>query len=233
MTEKFDKALVYCKHDPLLHTDMSEALRRGTADLIRAGEHGVLLFERESGAYMVSADSASEGERLLEAAPGCRLITVHQGFLVEPVKTRFGLQEAGPCFQAVYTGGKRLPVDTAFDIRPLEPRDAEMVTAYYHILSPDEIGRLICGGAMIGGFDGDVPAGFAGIHAEGGMGLLFVRPDYRRRGLAAALESSLINRILEMGRVPFGQIFEDNTASLRLQQSLGLTIAQGRVNWLY
>ena len=213
--------------------DMSEALLRGTVDLIKAGPFGVLMYERESGAYMISANGMHEGEELLDAVKSCGLITVHQSFLIEPVKKRFGLKEAGPCFQAVYTGRNRLPVKTMFSLRPLEPCHTGAVTEYYDLLSPREIERLICRGAMIGGFDGETLAGFAGVHAEGGMGLLFVRPGFRRRGLASALESYLINRILDRGRVPFSQIFEGNTASFRLQQSLGLTFAQGRVNWLY
>ena len=75
-------------------------------------------------------------------------------------------------------------------------------------------------------------AAFAGVHAEGSMGMLEVLPAYRRRGMGEALEAWLIGWMLERGRVPFCQIFDGNEASLRLQKKLGLKLASGRLYWV-
>lgn len=227
------RALNYLNTEPLLHVDMSEVILRGTADVLSAGPHGVLLYERESGACMISAKSVGCVEMLLDAAPSCALFTVHQQFLIEPVKKRFGLDKSWACVQTVYTRKDKLSVRSRFDIRPLDPSHSGMVAEHYHLLDADGIGRIISKGLLIGGFANDRLAGFAGNHEEGSMGMLFVLPEFRRQGLAIALESFLINRLLDMGRVPFGQIFEDNAASLKLQQSLGMSLTPGRVWWVY
>ena len=75
-------------------------------------------------------------------------------------------------------------------------------------------------------------AGFAGTHEERSMGLLEILPEYRRLGLAYALEAHLINHLLSQGRVPFCQVAIVNVASIRLQQKLGLTISDQVVYWL-
>ena len=75
-------------------------------------------------------------------------------------------------------------------------------------------------------------AAFAGIHAEGSMGMLEVLPDCRRRGMGEALEAFLITRQLEKGWVPFCQVFDGNESSLRLQKKLGLKLAPGRLYWI-
>ena len=52
------------------------------------------------------------------------------------------------------------------------------------------------------------------------MGLLEILPEYRRLGLAYALEAHLINHLLSLGRVPFCQVALYNEASIRLQKKL-------------
>ena len=79
----------------------------------------------------------------------------------------------------------------------------------------------------------DQLAGFAGTHVEGTLGLLTVLPEYRRRGIATALESTAINRELQEGHVPYCHLYTDNLASRALQQSLGLSFADKNVWWLY
>lgn len=72
---------------------------------------------------------------------------------------------------------------------------------------------------------------FIGRHAEGSIGLLEVLPQYRRRGLATLLQSYMIGLELSRGRVPYGQVFDGNDASLALQQSLGMSRSMGPLYW--
>jgi hypothetical protein len=53
-----------------------------------------------------------------------------------------------------------------------------------------------------------------------------------RSGSAELLETFLINRLLDCGRVPFAQIVTDNTASLELQRKLGFTVSDKTLSWL-
>ena len=75
-------------------------------------------------------------------------------------------------------------------------------------------------------------AGFIGIHEEGAMGLLEVLPQFRRRGLAEALEAALIGRQLGKGALPYAQVRIGNTASEALQEKLGLTFDRRVLYWI-
>lgn len=88
-------------------------------------------------------------------------------------------------------------------------------------------------GQLWGLFEGGQLAAFIGMHHEGSMGILEVLPEYRRRGLAMALEGWLIRWHLERGWTPFCHVYEDNPASHALQKKLGLTPAPEQVVWLW
>ena len=65
------------------------------------------------------------------------------------------------------------------------------------------------------------------------MGILEVIPEYRRRGIATALEGMMINKKLKEGRIPYDHVVLGNDASLGLQKSLGMDKAEGIVTWLF
>ena len=62
--------------------------------------------------------------------------------------------------------------------------------------------------------------------------ILEVLPEYRRLGLAFALEAHLINCLLEQRRIPFKQVSVDNEPSLALQRKLGMELSDATVHWL-
>ena len=64
------------------------------------------------------------------------------------------------------------------------------------------------------------------------MGLLEVLPQFRRRGLAEALEAALIGRQLGKGALPYAQVRIGNTASEALQEKLGLTFDRRVLYWI-
>lgn len=106
---------------------------------------------------------------------------------------------------------------------------------YFHYHAVHDKGYLeerLRSGMMYGAFADGKLTGFIGMHAEGSMGILEVFEEFRRQGIAEALERHLINRILEKGWVPFCQIFTDNEASVKLQQKLGLRIVRDTVYWI-
>ena len=83
------------------------------------------------------------------------------------------------------------------------------------------------------GYDQEHLVGFIGEHLEGSMGILYVFPEYRRRGFGTALERCLIARTLEKGLIPFGQVEKDNRNSLRLQEKLGMTCSDDLIVWMW
>ncbi|MBR6008742.1 MAG: GNAT family N-acetyltransferase, partial [Clostridia bacterium] len=75
--------------------------------------------------------------------------------------------------------------------------------------------------------------GFIGEHLEGSMGILYVFPEYRRRGFGAALQARLMARTIKQGYIPFGQVEKTNTASLLMQKKLGMTQSDRLIVWMW
>jgi tRNA (guanine37-N1)-methyltransferase len=229
----YTMALEYLNRNPLLHMGMIEALRRNSAELLYSETDGVLLREKRSGAYMLSASNPDAGGKLVSKISGAELFLSHQDFLVPIIKNRFEYISVHDCLQAVYTGKNFLPLTGKFEIAVLGSTYEETVLNNYHLIdSPEYIYERIESGEMFGAFLGKNLLGFIGFHEEGSMGLLHVMPEYRRMGVGEVLESFLINFQLQKGWTPFCQIFSDNEASLHLQNKLGLEIEEKHLYWL-
>ena len=119
---KQEAAQAYLRRDPVLYANLLEALRRGSAELLEAGEGGVLLYERGCGAYMMSAASPAVAGRLLGmVSADCDLFVGHELAYFEQAKARWGFPLSQICYSAAYLGTEPLPLP-AFDgaLRPLD-----------------------------------------------------------------------------------------------------------------
>lgn len=233
------KALQYLEQDALSHIDMIEVIRRGFSTIYYAGEDGVAMKENKNGTGYLCAANQEAGERLLPYFPERSSLVLHEEFMLEPAKRQLHLTESQKCYQMIYQKETsaftpEMAEKAGIEIRQLSMEWADTVNEIYHIQDDVEyIGRLLSEGVLYGAFDGEKLAGFIGIHLEGCMGLLEVLPEFRRRGIGEVLECFMIDYNLKKGYRPFCQVFTDNEASLRLQQKLGLTKADGCFWWTF
>ena len=171
---------------------------------------------------------------------------------LSPVSYTHLFNETVECRQAVYTNKEKLsvsglyrpdgkPMPNGLIIRKLDADDIqEAAPMYPGFDNPDYIVDRIEAGAVYGAFLSDntandtinILAGIIGIHEEGSIGMLYVKPEYRHRKLATALETYAFNRALENGWIPYGQIIVGNEASMRLQESMGLHFSKSSVYWI-
>ena len=211
---------------------MTELLKQG-AEVVFADAESALL-NHAGWLYSMSAKAPEAASRVIGMIPDtAENVTTHEQFYLTELNERFGFNSTmPPCYQTVYTGGP-LSVPDVCEIRPLTMAELPIVCANYRLGDDrDYIASRIEAG-MLGAFIDGQCAGFIGTHDEGSMGMLEVLPQYRRRGIATALEAAMINDRLAHGRVPFGQIFEGNEASLELQRKMGMTVCRGRICWRY
>ena len=224
--------------DPVLYLDLTEAVRRGDGRVLGATPKGALvaftnLIDGPDYGYTMFADD-EQTARIL-----CAMIPPNPGFLTVHERTYFGLlqkcfgfSEANACWQMGWLRTTPPPLpELGAEVRPLDASHLPTVCANYQMEDEEYLGWLIDRGELFGAFDGDALMAFIGRHAEGSMGLLEVLPQYRRRGLGRLLQSHMIGLELSRGRVPYGQVFDGNEASLALQQSLGMTRSMGRLYW--
>ncbi|MDE6608785.1 MAG: tRNA (guanosine(37)-N1)-methyltransferase TrmD [Lachnospiraceae bacterium] len=246
--ERLKSCESYLLKNKLLHMDMLEALRRGSAKLLYFEEDGVLLFEKNSGAYMFTTKDRESGEKILsdifsgEENPSGRsflkkeevkLFVSHQEFMNVFLCEYFSIELEMECIQMVYTRKEPLPVKKGIDIRKLDEEFLDVLEKHYHTyVEEGYVETQLKGGVMYGIFEEAQLAGFIGMHKEESIGMLEIFEKYRNKGYAKALESFYINLHLRNGWTPFGQIETGNEKSLKLQESLNLYPAKDRLYWL-
>jgi len=163
-----------------------------------------------------------------------RLVVLRGAKARDALELQLGFRTQMECFNAAYLKKEPIPysLPEGAEIRLLDESYVDFVHAHYHMVDDIRYIRERVEAGMFGVFVAGEIAGFAGTHEERSMGLLEILPEYRRLGLAYALEAHLINHLLSLGRVPFCQVAIVNDASIRLQQKLGLVISDQVVYWL-
>ena len=64
-------------------------------------------------------------------------------------------------------------------------------------------------------------------------GMLEVMPEFRRKGIGTELAVFFQNYQLDRGWMPSGQVYLTNTASLKMQSKLGLSVSEDCIWWIY
>ncbi len=225
----------YFARDPLLHVDMSEALRLSGSRALYAAADGVIVSSTDI--RFVSTENERTAFRLLPMLDGADVgaIVLHQPFLYGELTRKRGFRSFMDCYNCAYYGREPIPytLPENAEIRPLTQAHAEFVAKNYSAQADVGYIRERIDAGLFGAFVSGELAGFAGTHDEGSVGLLQVLPQYRRFGLAYALEAFMINRQLSLGILPFGQVRVHNDASLGLQKKIGMTLSDKVVHWLF
>lgn len=127
-------------------------------------------------------------------------------------------------------------LDRGVQIKRLAPTLCGVVSEKYDRrgegVTREEAEALIRTQGVFGAFVQSRLAGFIGRHDDGGMGLLTIFEQYRRRGLGEELEKFMINYVMSFLRVPFCDVYIDNAPSLALQEKLCMSAAVGRTYWI-
>ena len=213
---------------------LDRVLRRGSGEILVAQDDALLIRDTVSGALLLACEDAAVGLPLLDRSVcrDCALLMVSNIALGKAAYERCGFSEMLECCQVAYYG-ERPSTDTGISVRIADEGDLPMLVQCYHRISPEELERVVLRKSILLGYDGDRWIGFIGEHLEGSMGLLYVFPEYRHRGFGAALQRRLIAKTMDEGYVPFGQVEKGNLASLRLQESLGMTKSDNLIAWMW
>ncbi len=217
---------------------MMEGLARGQAEILYSDAVStVLLHNRRCKTCMAIAADEAAGITIAEKLPEDTELVMVSDFCLKELLVQRRFKAYGPYVQMLYTRREVLPVRYR-DIRPLTPDHLPYVCGRYCDdaggpgVDSEYIRARIQAGAMYGAFAEERIVGFAGIHSEGSLGMLFVEEPFRRQGIAAALEACAVNRMLEKGWTPYGQISAENAASIKLQEKLGFYRAEKTFWWL-
>ncbi len=219
--------LDWVSRDPAGYGYLLDFYRRG-ARVCYEGEDGLVLKNEQFDICFAGGSAfAPEMEQT-------KLVLVEDRALAERLAARDPRLEVMKCTQCVYLKKEPPQADRpGVALRPLTMADLDFVLENYHHPGafPEHIrGRIVEG--MLGAEAEGRLAGFIGVHEEGAMGLLEVLPQFRRRGIAEALEAALIKRQLERGFLPYAQVRMGNAASVALQKKLGLVFDSRILYWI-
>ena len=131
------------------------------------------------------------------------------------------------------TGIKYLGLDRVLGEIVFEKYRFSEKMEHYQMLSPAELAEVVRRKSILLGYDRGQLVGFIGEHLEGSMGLLYVFPEYRRKGYGTALQKAFIAKTMERGWTPFGQVEKSNLNSLKLQEKIGMTCSDDLIVWMW
>ena len=230
-SERQTKALEVLDGAPMAAFPIREMIKRGECEVLFADE-GCVLVESPPNLQYLYATNRPLARRVMRAMTRPDIVLVALGpEIVRDAKRVVGFDEASPCYLAVYEKTEPIEETHARDIRVLDTGHADAVLAHYShpgYLVEGELEAMLSQGRMLGGFEDGELVGFIGSHGDGAMGMLEVFLGHRRQGWGRALEAACINRQLERGFTPWGQLWPSNMPSLRLQENLGLTVYPAR-----
>lgn len=214
---------------------IDKVLKRGTAEILERDADGIFLLDTVSDAYMIASTDTDKAVQwiLKHSYRDYRLFAAAGDFIADFIKERLAFQNVLKCRQMVYSGKKIELPQCALTTKPAFAEDLDFILAHYNILSREELLKIILRGKLIlGELDGK-RVGFVGEHLEGSLGILYILPEYRKRGFGAYLEKYQMNEMLKEGYIPFGQVEEGNRKSLNLQKKLGFTECSEFVYWFF
>ena len=209
-------------------------LRRGTGKVLEETGSMLFLYDTVSKAHFLACDDIDTGLAVLDRYDARRisLLMVADIGLGRAAFRRYGFSDRLECRQAAWYGEAPEP-DPEISVKTAGMDDLPLLTGTYDLISPEEMEQVVERGSILLGYHRDHLIGFIGEHLEGSMGLLYVFPEFRRQGFGAALEKICISETLKKSFIPFGQVEKDNQASLALQKSIGMTVSDRLLCWMW
>lgn len=225
--------------EPCLYADMLQCRNAGGLVLYET-ETALLLQGRISKILYSAAADNQAGKEIVEHLPKQFGILVAHDTYTDPwLKSMRKLESELECVHCVYVEDEPPAVDLpeGFVINRLDTSHIQKIIALYRhsmesLANEQYIGECLQDG-MYGAFYKDELCGFIGVHEQESIGILEVHPKWRRKGLAVALEQVMIGKQLERGRLPYGEIVKDNTASIQLQKKAGMITDEKLTYWYF
>lgn len=221
----------------LLYTPIMEIMRHNNYQILWESESSLVLHDRYSGIYIGACERDEEADQVVQLIPeAAEEVFLFQKRLFE-TKLKAHILPDMLSYNSVNLNTEPLPVHLPknFTLEWLEEEHIPFVIDHYSVKELCTIehmqDRIQAG--ILGVFHHNQPVGFIGTHREGSIGMLEVLPEYRRHGLALALQNAMSNELKKQGAYVYGQIIQNNTASFALQKKSGFTVCDEPTYWYF
>lgn len=232
-------ALAWLYQAELHHLMSIDMLERDLLSIVYAGHDSLLLANDDT--MMIHCKAEAEWPGLLKALlerihpDGWYILKAHENWYLPELMEKSGFTRVHEVYNGIYPESRELwgSLPPGVEIRPLTMAQFPVVRQVYTTVNDDDYIRERIEEGMIGAWYQGELAGFMGTHEDGTMGLLEVLPQFRRLGIAKALESEMIRRLRAQGRRTYGNIFKDNALSLEVHLKMGTLLSEDPVYWLF
>ena len=184
-------------------------------------ENGVIVGDKEQDFFFLNTHDTGFLREFWEIIP-----PGHKCFsgVQEPIARIFMADKKAvwqnPCKVFALKGEFKRPEDTLYTVESLTLADAEEVDRYYTYRSEESLDRIR---ENIARFDSTCIrvngqlASWSTVHTEDrSMGPLYTKEEYRGQGMAEAVSSRLMEKLIAKHIIPYVQIIKHNNASLHL-----------------
>lgn len=214
---------------------IKEAIRLNNALVIKNNDSLSLIDDRKAGIYYICVNSLDldvfslilEGKQKENTVAVISELDLDIGEIKE-------FEHTLKVKQFVYKGN-RFIINSKYTILPFSISDLPYLKSHYYRMGDDEhyfLSAIERGMLKAINEKGEI-IGFIGEHPEHALGMLYIDENYRRQGIAKALEMTMINKFIDEGKVPFDHVVVDNDKSLHLQNSLGMVPSLGNIYWYF
>lgn len=224
-------------NDQVLYADIIECLRKKES-IIYEDEHAICVQDHYSQMLYCASETPYSATKLVEAMPNdFSMIVAHDLYTDKMIQQRFHISCTLECYHTMYTK-KEKPMVTlpkGYEITMLDASHLKEIMALYSMEDCNQEDYLMdcLNDGMAGVFYQDDLCGFMGVHEQSSMGILEIKPKYRRIGLAIALIHYVVGMQMDKGRIPYGEIVKDNIASIKLQEKAGLKVSKALTYWYF
>ena len=118
----------------------------------------------------------------------------------------------------------------AIQVLPKVDSDEEVIRVVDEVIA--YIKERIEKGRMYGAFVNDELAGMIGVHNDDSIGMLYVYDKFRGRRIGTALQTYMINKMIDLGWRPYSQIMVGDEASTKIQRSLNMFLSKTPIIWM-
>ena len=221
-----NEILKFLKQDYLNNLDLIYALEHG-AKIKYYNQAGIMLKFEDI--YMLAFKDEKIAEQSLKQIDKCSMLAIHNDKYFNIINQKWRLNKEIVAYQYGYLKKYvRIINNPIVEIKEIGREYFEFIKENYS--TPIEEAYLlerIDANVFVGAFIEKQIVGFAGRHIEGTIGFVEVIKEYRRLGIAQALEQYLMQKLIAENEIIYLQVEVDNYPSMRLHEKLGYERSDG------
>ena len=225
-----NEILKFLKQDYLNNLDLIYALEHG-AKIKYYNQAGIMLKFEDI--YMLAFKDEKIAEQLLNQIDKCSMLAIHNDKYINIINQKWRLNKEIVAYQYGYLKKYvRIINHPIVEIKEIGREYFEFIKENYS--TPIEEAYLlerIDANVFVGAFIEKQIVGFAGRHIEGTIGFVEVIKEYRRLGIAQALEQYLMQKLIAENEIIYLQVEVDNYPSMRLHEKLGYERSDDIITW--